>query len=59
MMEGSAEILPLGEDGAPAEPRLKSLEAQLLEQAMIVADGIAPFAVVVVKEIRCRTGPAA
>src|SRR5262245_59136244 len=59
MVEGGAEILPLGKDRAPAEPGLKSLEAQLLEQAMIVADRKAPFAVVIAKKIRCRPGPAA
>ncbi len=59
IVEGGAEILPLCEDRAPAQPGLKSLEAQLLEQATVVADRKAPFAVVIMRKIRCRTGPAA
>jgi len=31
IMEGSAEVLALGKDSAPAQPRLKTLQTQFLE----------------------------
>src|SRR5690606_7228449 len=43
---------------APAEPRLKALEAQLFEEPVIVADRKAPFVVVVLEKLGCRTAPA-
>ena len=59
IMERGAEILPLDEDGAPAQSGLKALQAQFLEQAVIIADREAPFAVVIVQELRCGAAPAA
>ena len=48
-MERGAEVLALGEDGAPAQARLKSLQAQLLEQALVIARPGSPT--------RCRDRP--
>ena len=45
--EGPAEGLALAQDRQPREPGLEALEAQLLEQAPVVADREAPFVVVV------------
>ena len=45
--ECGAKSIALGEDRAPAQSRLKALEAQLLEQPAIIGNGIAPFAIVV------------
>src|SRR5690606_7297889 len=56
-MESGAEVLALGEDGAPAQPRLETLEAQLLEQPAIVGDRESPFGVMVVKELGRRAAP--
>ena len=46
--EGLAEILALPQDGQPGQARLKTFEADLLEQPEVVADRPAPFMVVVV-----------
>ena len=59
VMEGGAEILALGEDGAPAQARLEALEAQLLEQAPVVVDREAPFGVVIAEKLRRGAAPAA
>ena len=58
-MEGRAEVLALGEDGAPAQSGLKTLQTQFLEQAMIITDRETPFGVVIAEELRCGTAPAA
>src|SRR5690606_26063793 len=50
-------VLALGADGAPAQPRLETLEAQLLEQPAIVGDRESPFGVMVVKELGRRAAP--
>src|SRR5262245_34103161 len=44
-----AEALALGQDGAPAEPGLKPLEAQLLEQPLVITDRETPLGVVVLE----------
>src|SRR5262249_145388 len=54
-----AEILALHEDGSPAQPGLKALEAELLEQPLIVDDRIAPLLVVILHVLRSRRAPAA
>src|SRR5690606_17547776 len=59
VVEGGAEVLALGEDRAPAEARLKSLEAELLEQATVVAHGVAPFVVVIGDVLRRGAAPPA
>lgn len=38
IMERCAEVLALSEDGAPAQPGLDTLQAQFLEQAIVIAD---------------------
>src|SRR5690606_23030226 len=58
-VKGRAEALTFGQDRAPAEPRLKPLQAQLLEQSSVVSDGEAPLAVVVVEKLRSGAAPAA
>src|SRR5262245_22155124 len=58
-MKRSAEVLTLGENGPPAQARLKSLERQLLEKALVVRDRKAPLGVVIRPKCRCRSAPAA
>src|SRR5262245_22318307 len=58
-MKGGAEILALGQDGAPAQPGLKALEAQFLEQAPVIIDREAPLGVVIGQEVRGGTAPSA
>ena len=45
--EGAAEVLALPQDRQPRQAGLKAFEADLLEQARVVGDRPAPFAVVV------------
>ncbi len=45
--EGTAEVLPLAEDDAPAEAGLEALETELLEQPAVVVHRAPPFAVVI------------
>ena len=45
--EAFPEILALPEDRQPGQARLEALEADLLEQAKIVRDRTAPFAIVI------------
>ena len=59
IMEGRAEVLALGEDGAPAQSGLKTLQTQFLKQAMIITDRETPFGIVIVEKLRCGTAPAA
>ena len=54
-----AERLALAEDREPAQAGLEALEADLLEQAPIVADREAPFAIVIVDVERVAAGPPA
>src|SRR5688572_11746583 len=58
-MERRPKILSLGQDGAPAQPGLKTLQAQLLEQAPIVPDRETPLRIVILEELRRRAAPAA
>jgi len=57
--EGAAEGFALVEDRQPAQARLETLEAQLLEQAPVVDHGKAPLAVVVVPVGRAGRAPEA
>lgn len=59
LVKHSAEVLPLGEDGAPAQSGLKTLEAQFFKQALIIADWVSPFGVVIVEKLRRSTTPVA
>jgi hypothetical protein len=54
-LEGAPEVLAFAEDGEPAQSRLETFEAELLEQAIVVGDRAAPFEVVVrpVQRIAC------
>ena len=45
--ETGPEALPLPQDGQPGEPGLEPLEADLLEQADVVHDGVPPLVVVI------------
>src|SRR5690242_3051942 len=45
--EGFAKIFAFAQDGQPRESRLESFEADLLEQADIIDDRAAPFAVMI------------
>jgi hypothetical protein len=57
--ERSAKVLALGKDGAPAQPGLKTLQTEFLEQATIIVDRETPFTVVITKKFRCGATPAA
>src|SRR4030095_4407909 len=57
--ERGAKILALGEDGSPAQARLKSLETQFLEQTSIIRHREAPLLVVIGEELRRGRTPAA
>src|SRR5215471_14412248 len=59
MMKGCAEVLALGQDGAPVQSGLETLQAQLLEQAVIIADREAPFGIVIAEKFRRGCAPAA
>ena len=45
--KGGAKILAFGQNGAPAQARLKTLETDFFKQTDIIVNGIAPFPVVV------------
>ena len=55
----AAERLALAEDDEPAQPRLESLEADLLEEPAPVTYGHSPFAVVVAAVERIAVAPEA
>src|SRR4051794_23517757 len=57
--ERRPERRPLSKDREPGEPGLKSLQAQLLEQAVLVGDRQAPLAVVVGEVLRRGGAPPA
>src|SRR5690606_29883985 len=57
--EGGPEVLALLQDGSPAQARLEAFETDLLEQAPVVADGEAPFGVVVAEIVGRGEAPAA
>jgi hypothetical protein len=59
IVEGGAEVFALGQDGAPAQSRLKALQTELLEQAAIIADRKTPFGVVISEELWRGAAPAA
>src|SRR5262245_1424965 len=59
IMERCAEVLALCEDGAPAQSGLKTLQAQFLEQSLIITDREAPLGIVIAEKLRCGAGPAA
>jgi hypothetical protein len=52
-------VLALAQDGEPGETRLEALEAELLEQAAVVAHREAPLAVVVGAVGRIGAAPGA
>ena len=57
LREGAAEVLALAEDRDPAQARLKTFEADLLEQPPVVGDRPAPLVVVVVDVERIGARP--
>jgi hypothetical protein len=57
-LEGATVGATLAEDRRPAQPGLRALEREQLEEAAIVVDGHAPLRVVV-PDIERRTGPGA
>jgi hypothetical protein len=58
-VEGFPEVFALAKDRDPAQARLEALEADLLEQAMVVADRPAPFFVVIAHVERIGSRPPA
>ena len=60
IQEGSTEILPLPENGQPAEASLKTLQTDFFEQSLVIGDRDALFRVVVAEILLRWTGsPAA
>ena len=58
--EGGTEGLALAQDGQPRQPGLETLQAQLLEQALVIGHRPAPLGVVVMPVVvRRETGPVA
>ena len=57
--ECAAERLALAKDRQPGEARLEAFEAQLLEQADVIGDRVAPLSVVVGAVLRRRRAPPA
>ena len=57
IMKRCAKILSFGEDGAPTESGLKTLQAQFLEQAMIITYWETPFGIVIAEKVWRRIGP--
>ena len=45
--KGTTKMLPLAQDGQPAQTRLKTLEADLLEESDVVVNWHTPFVVVI------------
>ena len=58
-LEGTSEVLALLQDREPAEARLKTLEADLLEQARVVGDREAPLRIVIADLQRIGPAPSA
>ncbi len=58
-MEGCSKVLPLGQNRAPAQSGLKPLQAQFLEQALIVIRWEPPFGVVIAEKLRGAATPTA
>ena len=56
-VEGFAEILALAQDRDPREPRLESVEHELLEERAVVALRHAPFVIVIGDVKRVLPGP--
>lgn len=57
--EGPPELRPFAQDGQPAEARLEPLQAQLLEEQMIVVDRKTPLDVVILEVVRSALPPPA
>jgi hypothetical protein len=57
--ERGSEVLALAQDRQPRQARLKTLEAQLLEQTMVVGDAEPPLGVVVRHVLGRRGAPTA
>ena len=53
------EVLSLSQNGQPAQPRLKSFETDLLEEAPIVVDRPSPFVIVIRCVVRTAYAPPA
>ena len=58
-MKGSSEVIPFGENGAPAQSRLETFLAQFFEQAIVVPNRVAPFGVVIGEKLGCGAAPLA
>src|SRR5262249_17007099 len=58
-MKRRTEVLALSEDGAPTQSRLKALETQLLEKAVIIEDRNTPLRIVIAGKLRWGSGPTA
>ncbi len=59
IMKGAPEVFPLGQNGPPAEARLKPFQAQFLKKPAVIAHRKAPFRVMVGGKLRSETAPVA
>ncbi|MCY1540762.1 hypothetical protein D9M68_764210 [compost metagenome] len=57
--KAAPECVALGQDGAPAQPGLETLQAELFEQRPVVGFGVAPFGIVISHVLGGRIHPAA
>ena len=55
--KSGAEIFALGQDRAPTQPRLKTLEAELFEEADVVTYGKTPLMIMIIKEFGGSSAP--
>lgn len=56
--EGCPEVLSLDQNGAPAQARLETFQAQLLEEAVVIRDREAPFSIVIMEKLGSGGAPA-
>ena len=57
MVKSGAEVFAFIENGAPTQPGLKALQAQLLEQPLVVSHWKAPLVVMVRQKLRRAPTP--
>ena len=59
LAEGAAEMLTFAQNGEPAQAGLKALQTDLLEQALVAFDWVAPFVIMIGDVIGVATMPPA
>lgn len=56
-MKSGSKILSLGQNSAPTQTGLKTLQAQFFKQTLIIIDGETPFLIVIVEKFWCCATP--